>query len=408
MLNIPQVRNQFPALARNAIYLDNPAGTQAARQSVERISRYLYETNANHGGAFATSRESDAVVDEARAACAELYNARQPEEIVFGPNMTTLTFALSRAIALTLQPGDTLVVTRLDHDANITPWTRIAADRGANVEWVDFDVETGTLRLETLEKALEKKPKLVAVGYASNALGTVNPVQQITRMAKAAGALVFIDAVQYAPHGVIDVQALGCDFLASSAYKWFGPHIGVMYGRYELLDQLNAYKVRPSSPVPPGKWETGTQSFEGIAGVLGALEYIEWVGTTFGSPAASRRSRLVEGLNAIHRYEQGLSAALLNALADVPGVEVYGLTDLQRLDERVPTVAFRMAGYSPEEIARHLDSHNIYVWNGNYYALSVTERLGVEDKGGMVRVGPVHYNTVEEIQQLGAALHSLA
>lgn len=257
-LNIPLIRDQFPALQREAVFFDNPAGTQVPVQVLDRIQRYLVDINANQGGAFPASAATDAFLHEARSACADLYNAARPEEIVFGANMTSLTFHLSRSLATRLSPGDTVVVTRLDHDANITPWVRIAEEREARIEWVDFDVEDGTLDLDSYARALETGPKLVAFGFASNALGTVNPAAQMTAMAKEVGALVLIDAVQYAPHGVIDVQALGCDFLVSSAYKFYGPHAGVLYGRYDLLGELEAYKVRPSSNKPPGKWETGT------------------------------------------------------------------------------------------------------------------------------------------------------
>jgi cysteine desulfurase family protein (TIGR01976 family) len=299
------------------------------------------------------------------------------------------------------------VVTHLDHDANITPWAKIADDTGAKLEWVDFDVEEGTLRMETLDRALATKPKIVAVGYASNALGTINPVKEITAKAKAAGALVFIDAVQYAPHGVIDVQDLGCDFLVSSAYKFFSTHVGVLYGRYELLDQLSAYKVRPASSQPPGKWETGTPNFEGIAGVLGAIEYIEWIANTFGEGGNTRRARIIEGLELLKAYEMVLGEHLLETLETVPGIQIYGLTDIDRLEERVPTVSFTIKGKSPADIAAYLSENGVYVWNGNYYALSVTERLGVEDSGGMVRVGPVHYNTTEEIDRFVELLRSM-
>ena len=265
-LDLQLIRSRFPALKQDALFLDNPAGTQVAQPVLNRVNQYLIEMNANHGGAFATSIQSDALLDEARAACADFYNAPRADEIVFGPNMTSLTFNLSRSLARRLNPGDEIVVTRLDHDANITPWTMIAEDRGCIVRWVDFDVEDGTLRLDTLEAALENHPKIVSIGYASNALGTINPVKKITQMAHDVGALVFVDAVQYAPHGPIDVQDLGCDFLVSSAYKYFSTHVGVMYGRYDLLDELKAYKVRPASDLPPGKFETGTQNHEGIAG----------------------------------------------------------------------------------------------------------------------------------------------
>jgi cysteine desulfurase family protein (TIGR01976 family) len=288
----------------------------------------------------------------------------------------------------------------------------VAEERGCRIRWVDFHLEDGTLDMNDFRAALQDRPKLVAVGYASNALGTINPVEEVVQLAHEAGALVFVDAVQYAPHGPIDVTRLGCDFLACSAYKFFGPHVGVIYGRYELLDELMAYKVRPAPEEPPGKFETGTQNHEGIAGVLGALEYIEWVGETFGREYAAelssrysgRKLRLKQAMAAIRESEYSLSRALLEVLEETPGVTIYGLRDVDRLRERVPTVAFRMQGWHPRQLAEALDREDIYVWDGNYYALAVTERLGVEKSGGMVRVGPVHYNTVEEIQKFGEVL----
>ncbi|MFZ2098005.1 MAG: aminotransferase class V-fold PLP-dependent enzyme, partial [Anaerolineales bacterium] len=245
-LDLTVIRSQFPALSREAIFLDNPAGTQVARTVLDRMKDYLVEHNANHEGAFATSRESDALVEEARSVAADFLNAASSSEIVFGPNMTSLTFNISRSLVRTFNPGDEIVVTRLDHDANITPWVMAAEDRGCKVTWVDFHPEDGTLNLEEMQAAIARKPRLVAVGYASNALGTINPVAKITRIAHEVGALVYIDAVQYAPHGPIDVQKLGCDFLVCSSYKFFGPHMGVLYGKYDLLDKLTAYKVRPA------------------------------------------------------------------------------------------------------------------------------------------------------------------
>lgn len=415
-LDLTTVRSQFPALNRDCVYLDNPAGTQVARTVLDRVSNYLAEHNANHEGAFATSRESDALVEQARQAAADFVNAGSAQEIVFGPNMTSLTFNISRSLGRTFNPGDEIVVTRLDHDANISPWVMLAEDRGCRVTWVDFHPEDGTLDMDELQRAIERKPRLVAVGYASNALGTINPVEKITRMAHEVGALVYIDAVQYAPHGPIDVQKLGCDFLVCSSYKFFGPHMGVLYGRYDLLDRLTAYKVRPAPQDPPGKFETGTGNFEGMCGVLGALEYIEWVGETFGAEHAERyagdytgrRLNFKKGMSAIHSYEFELSQALLDILEETPGAKVYGITDRKRLEERVPTCAFTMTDVHPRQVAEELDEANIYVWDGNYYALEVTTRLGLEDSGGMVRVGPVHYNTVEEIRKFGEALGRIA
>jgi len=422
-LDLNSIRAQFPALQHPAIFLDNPGGTQIAKASLDRVTSYLLQCNANHGGAFATSQQSDAVLEEARSAMADFYNAARQEEIIFGNNMTSLTLHISRSISRTWNPGDTVVVTRLDHDANSTPWVLAAQDRGVHVRWVDFHVEDGTLDLQDFQQALESKPRLVAVGYASNALGTINPVAKLVKLAHAAGALVYIDAVQYAAHGPIDVQQIGCDFLVTSAYKFFGTHVGILYGRYDLLDELTAYKVRPAPNDLPGKFETGTQNHEGIAGVLGAIEYLAWVGQTFGQDQdekyqgqfTGRKLHLKQAMSAIRAYEFEISRAVLDVLEETPGVTVYGLTDRRRLEERVPTVSFTLsigAGLKarpvhPRRVAEALDKAGIYVWDGNYYALAVTERLGLEESGGMVRVGPVHYNTLAEIERFGEALNKI-
>jgi cysteine desulfurase family protein (TIGR01976 family) len=390
------IRQQFPSLDRPDVFFDNPGGTQIARQSLDRINSYLLECNANHEGAFETSQRSDEILRQAHAAGADFLNAASPDEIVFGANMTTLTLHISRSLAHRLNPGDEIVVTRLDHDANITPWTL-----------------DGTLKLDEFEKALDRKPKMVAFGYASNALGTINPVNKLATLAKGAGALVYIDAVQYAPHGPIDVGQLGVDFLVCSAYKFFGPHAGMLYGRLDLLNELRAYKVRPAPDTPPGKWETGTQNHEGIAGVLGAIEYLEWLAGEFAHEQeeswkeagfTGRRLNLKAAMTAIRAYEFELSRRLIQVIEAVPGTRIYGLTDLKRLDERVPTVSFTLQGKTPRQVAEALGKEGFYVWDGNYYALAVTERLGVEASGGMVRVGAVHYNTLDEIQRFGEAL----
>jgi cysteine desulfurase family protein (TIGR01976 family) len=411
-LDLPTIRSKFPALGRKVVFLDNPGGTQIAQPVLDRIQTYLVEHNANHGGAFQTSRESDAILEKTRGALMDFFNASHPEEIVFGNNMTSLTFNFSRSIACTWQPGDEIVVTRLDHDANITPWVMAAEEKGCTVRWVDFHPEDGTLDLESFQKALEGEPRLVALGYASNALGTINPVAKLIRLAHDAGAWVYIDAVQYTPHGPIDVQALDCDFLVASSYKFFGPHSGVLYGKYEHLDKLKAYKVRPAPKNPPGKFETGTQNHEGIAGMLGAVEYLEWVGKTFGdiyereniNRYQGRRLRLKQAMTAIRTYENDLCQRLLEILEETPGLTLYGLRDMHRLEERVPTFSFTMQNLTPRHVAEILGEAGIYVWDGNYYALAVTERLGLEESGGMVRVGAVHYNTLEEVTSLHEAL----
>jgi cysteine desulfurase family protein (TIGR01976 family) len=416
VIDVELVRNRFPALASGTVFLDNPGGTQVVHGALWRMENYLKSANANHGGAFRTSRESDALVAEGRAAAADLLCARRPEEVVFGPNMTTLTLHVSRSIARLLSPGDEVVVTRLDHDANVAPWLLIAQDRGAAVRWVDVDPADCTWSLEALRAAVSSKTKLVAVGWASNAVGTVNDVAGACRIAREAGALSYVDAVHYAPHGPIDVQAVGCDFLACSPYKFFGPHLGLLWGRYELLESLTAYKVRPAGNLPPDKFETGTQSFEAVAGTLGAIEYLAWVGETFGRPFrerlsssySGRRLALKCGMEAIREQEASLTAGLADRLSQVKGLRLYGITDRTRFGSRVPTFSFTLAGKAPRQVCEELDRDSIAAWDGNYYALSLSERLGVEGTGGMVRVGAVHYNTLGDLDRLARSLGRIA
>jgi cysteine desulfurase family protein (TIGR01976 family) len=330
--------------------------------------------------------------------------------------MTTLTLHISRSLARNLQAGDNILVTRLDHDANISPWMLIAEDKGCNLIWVDMDVEEGTLDLDDFARALERKPKIAAFGYASNLLGTVNPVKKLTRMAHEAGALVYIDAVQYAPHGPIDVQDLDCDFLVCSSYKFFGPHAGALYGKHDLLNELKAYKVRPASSELPYKFETGTQNHEGIAGVLGALEYFEWVAAQAGGDLtewqeagfSGRRLVYKQAMSTLRASEAELSRELIEAVESVPGTRIYGVSDLARLEERVPTVSFTLEGKDPAHIADALGREGFYVWNGHNYALAIVERLGLLEAGGMIRVGPVHYNTLDEIHRFKDALLRVA
>jgi cysteine desulfurase family protein (TIGR01976 family) len=416
MIDPALVRSRFPALASGAVFLDNPGGTQIAQPALDRMQDYLTRTNANHGGAFRTSRESDAMVEAAREAAADFLGAARPEEIIFGANMTTLTFHMSRTLCRHLGPGDEIVVTRLDHDANIAPWVLAAQDREAVVRWVDFDPRDCTLDMEGLARILSPRTKIVALGYASNAVGTINDVAHATQLAHAAGALCYVDAVHYAPHGPIDVGSLGCDLLVCSAYKFFGPHVGVLYGRFDLLQELAAYKVRPASDEPPHKFETGTGNFEALAGLLGTLEYLEWLGGQFGSEyeetyagtLAGRRLRLRTAQAAVRAYEVELGRYLIERLQVVRGLRIYGLQEAARLDRRVPTVSFTLEGHHPRAVAERLASAGIYVWDGNHYAPEVTTRLGLESSGGTVRVGPVHYNTRAEIDRLVEALEELA
>lgn len=410
-LDLKTVRAQFPALQRPTIFFDNPEGTQVAQPCLERMRRYLTETNAHPGGQFQSSRESEALAEQARRMAADFLNARQPEEIVFGASMTTLTHRLSRALGRLLQPGDTLVVTRLDHDANVSPWVQAAEERDCRVRRVDFEPEGCTLDLADFEDALAEHPRLAAFTFASNAVGTIQPVEKLIALAHAAGALVYIDAAQYAPHAPIDVQQLDCDFLVFSAHKIFGPHLGVLYGRRELLDCLPACRACPT----PEKFGAVPGNFEGMAGFLGALEYIEWLGYLFGEDYlelygdqyGGRRRVFKQAMSAVRSYEYELSRALLATLQSIPGLRIYGIGDPDRLQERVPTVSFTLEGFSPESVARFLADRDINAWNGHFYAQAATERLGLETSGGLVRIGATHYNTRKEIERLGEALETL-
>jgi cysteine desulfurase family protein (TIGR01976 family) len=396
------------------VYFDNPGGTQVPDAVLEAMKRCMIESNSNTHGLFRTSRQTDQVIAQARQSMADLLNA-DPDEIVFGPNMTTLTFAMSRAIGRILAAGDEIIVTRMDHDANISPWLLLARDHGLVVRWADFDPETGRLDLSQMSGLITSRTRLVACVYASNALGTINLISEVVALAKTAGALSYIDAVQYAPHGLIDVKALDCDFLVCSAYKFFGPHVGILYGKHEHLDRFPAYKVRPASDQAPDRWETGTQNHEGLAGVSAAVDYLAWVGEKFGSspkPAQAgltpRRGKLVQAMRAIGGYEQTLSRRLLEGLNAIQGVTSWGITDPADVSERVPTIIFTVERKAPAEVAERLGQQDIYVWDGDYYAQAVMERLGVADRGGMVRVGAAHYNTIAEVDRFLNVLESIA
>lgn len=404
-------RSQFPALAqtvagRPAVFFDGPGGTQTPQQVIDAVSNCLTFSNANLHGAFVTSARADEILNGAHAAMADLLGC-DADEIVFGPNMTTLTFALSRALGRELGPGDEIVVTRLDHDANVAPW-RALEERGVVVRAVDVDVEDCTLDMDDLARQISERTRLVAVGYASNAVGTINDVAEAVRRAHAVGALAFIDAVHYAPHGPIDVRALDCDFLACSPYKFFAPHMGVIYGKREHLTRLRPYKVRPSPDETPHRWETGTQNHEGMAGVTAAVEYLAELGRSADPSAQGRRAELLAAMGAIRSYERALAEQLIAGLLAVPGLTFYGISEPARFASRTPTVAIRLAGRTPREVASALGERGIFVWDGNYYALELTERLGVEPSGGMVRIGLMHYNTAEEVDRLLAALNELA
>jgi cysteine desulfurase family protein (TIGR01976 family) len=409
--DIDWVRSQFPALAMKvngypAAFFDGPGGTQVPWQVIDTMRGYLAASNANTHGAFATSLRTDAVISAAHTAMANLLGC-DAEEIVFGPNMTTLTFALSRALGRDLGPGDEIVVTRLDHDANVSPWTALE-ERGCTIRFVDIHPADCTLDMEDLRRKVTPRTRVVAVGYASNSVGTINDVEEVVRLAHAAGAMAYIDAVHYAPHGPIDVRSLDCDFLVCSPYKFFGPHSGALYGKREHLLRLRPYKVRPATESLPGRWETGTQNHEGMAGVTAAVAYLAELGRRHTPEAQGQRTALLAAYHAIRAYERRLLEQLVPALLEIPGLTFYGITEPARFHQRVPTVAVRIAGRSPRELAAYLGERGIFTWDGNYYALNLSERLGVEPDGGMLRIGLVHYNTAEEVDRLLETLRELA
>jgi cysteine desulfurase family protein (TIGR01976 family) len=406
--DIAWVREQFPSLKlqvnrQPAAFLDGPAGTQVPKQVMDAVQNYFLTANANTYGAFATSRRNDALVASARGAMADFFNC-DSGQVVFGQNMTTTTFALARAIGREMKPHDEIVVTTLDHDANVAPW-RALEEKGVVIRQVDIREADCTLDLDDLKRKISAKTKLVAVGYASNIVGTINPVAEITKLAHAAGALMFIDAVHYAPHGLIDVKALDCDFLACSPYKFFGPHMGTLYGKREHLEKFKPYKVRPASDVSPECWETGTQVQELIAGIGAAVDYIAELGRHCDPRVKGRREALQAAYRATHQYETGLLTRLIEGLQTIPGMRIFGITDAKRFDERCSTLSFRLGDHNPTKIAAFLGDRGIFTWDGNFYALNLSERLDVEKHGGVLRVGLVHYNTAEEVDRLLAALH---
>jgi cysteine desulfurase family protein (TIGR01976 family) len=435
-LDLTYVRSQFPSLSQTvnghpAAFLDGPGGTQVPQRVVDAITSYLSHDNANTGGAYSTSRRTDAMIARARAAMADFLNCAC-DEVVFGPNMTSLTFAISRAIGRELKPGDEILVTRLDHDANVSPWLAMAEDRGVTVRWAEIHDQDCTLDMSDLASKINPKTKLVAVGYASNAVGTINPVRVITKLAHAVGALCYIDAVHYGPHGLIDVAALDCDFLACSTYKFFGPHMGVLYGKREHLKRLRPYKVRPNTNAIPNCWEWGTLNHECIAGIEACVDYIGDLGRRatecgdsrlvaepcgdgrLGRPSSearqvlsARRAAIEAAYVAIHQHERALLERMMSVLKTIPGLKIYGITDPARFKDRCTTFAVRIDGHTPLELATKLGDRGFFTWDGNYYALNLTEHLEVEKSGGFLRIGLVHYNTTEEVDLLLAALHEI-
>ena len=410
------IRSQFPALAETddgtrRIYLDNPAGTQVPQIVVDRMADCLLHSNANLGGYFRTSKLADEVVANARAAMADFLNAESPDEIIFGQNMTTITLHVSRSIGRHLSAGDEIILSQMDHDANVYPWVLLARDLNLSIKWLPFDTETFEFDLTRLDELLTHRTKLVCVGGASNLTGTINNVGEICRKARAAGAWSYIDAVQSVPHISTDVQKIGCDFLICSAYKFFGPHQGILYGRREVLEQLEPYKVRPAAAELPWCFETGTQSHEGMAGTAAVVDYFASIGADYGTdyeasyPGFSgRRLHVHTAMDCLFDYERGLAQQLIDGLEAISGVTVQGITSADASDRRVPTVSFTHANAKPADIAAALAKRNIFVWSGHNYAVEPAKLLGIYDRGGAVRIGPVHYNSVEEISDVLNAL----
>jgi len=433
-LDLAWVRSQFPALAQPvnghpAVFLDGPGGAQVPRQVITAIGDYLMRNNANTGGAYQTSRNTDRMIAEARSAMADFLNC-DADEIVFGPNMTTLTYAMSRALGRDLRPGDEIVLTLLDHDANFSPWKTLE-EKGVVIRAVKFNSDDCTLDMHDLASKIGKQTRLVAVGYASNAVGTINDVAEVVRLTRQAGALSYIDAVHYAPHGPMDVHVLDCDFLVCSTYKFFGPHMGVLYGKREHLKKFRPYKVRPNTDNIPNCWEWGTLNHECIAGIKACVDYWEELGRRVETglapsqtrPAASlresheeghakpavtsRRAAILAAHEAIHQHERKLMERMIAGLLAIPGLKIYGITDPRRFENRCATFVVRIDGYTPLELATKLGERGFFTWDGNYYALNLTEQLDVERLGGFLRIGLVHYNTMDEVDGLLAALRQV-
>jgi cysteine desulfurase family protein (TIGR01976 family) len=409
-LDLIWVRSQFPSLSQTvnghaATFLDGPGGTQVPQRVIDAISDYLRRDNANTGGAYSTSRNTDAMIAGSRSAMADFLGCDQ-DEVVFGPNMTSLTFAMSRAIGRELGPGDEVVLTHLDHDANISPW-RALEERGVTMHMVEIHVDDCALDMDDLARKITDRTKLVAVGYASNAVGTINHVKEIVRLAHQWGAMAYIDAVHYAPHGPIDVRELDCDFLVCSTYKFFGPHMGVLYGKREHLKRLLPYKLRANTNAIPNRWEWGTLNHECIAGIAACVDYLADLGRHVYPSASSRRAAVLAAFEAIQKHERGLMESLIRGLLALPGLKLYGINDPKRFDQRCPTIAVRIEGHTPLELATELGKRGFFTWDGNYYALNLTERLDVEKDGGFLRIGLAHYNTAEEVDRLLAALREI-
>ncbi|MDE0206918.1 MAG: cysteine desulfurase-like protein [Candidatus Tectomicrobia bacterium] len=405
---IDRVRREFPALAqlhngKSRIYMDNPAGTQLPRRVIDAVSKAMVEAASNYGGFFDDSRNAEAIHARAHGAMADFLNAPASDEIVVAQNMTALTLHVSRSIGRRLAAGDEIIVTRMDHEGNVSPWLLLAQDLGLVVRWLPFNRDTWKIEPEDLRRLLGPRTRLLALNYASNLTGSINDVAALVALARAAGALTYVDAVQLAPHRCIDVQALDCDFLVCSAYKFFGPHLGVLWGRRRLLDELPAYKVRCAPETPPGKWESGTPQTELLAGLAACVDYYVWLGAEV-SDDTSRRGRIDAAYRAATYHEARLVTRLIDGIRAIPGTTVHGITDPGRVAERVPTVSMTHERKSPPQVAERLAREGICMWSGHNYALEVVRHLGIGEATGVVRIGLAHYNTEEEVDATLAAL----
>ncbi|WP_447400668.1 cysteine desulfurase-like protein [Vibrio harveyi] len=405
--NLNQIREQFPALAqyhndRPVTFFDGPGGSQVPQSVLDSMVSYLGHFNSNLGGHYFSSQATVDVMQSARESAQALLNAPSSGNIVFGANMTSLTFQLSRAISRDWKEGDEIIVSALDHYSNVSSWQQAVEDKGVIVHQVRINEHDCTLDLEHLQSLLSEKTRLVAVTYASNTTGSIVDIHQVVELAHRIGAQVYVDAVHYAPHHLVDVQAIGCDFLACSAYKFFGPHVGIAYIADQWLHSIKPYKVEPATNIGPGRFETGTQSFEGLAGVTAAIEYL----AQFGDEGASLRQRLEQSYALYNQHEQQLSAHFLQRLSALDGVNLFGIND-ESSQLRTPTFALTFDKYAPEFIAKTLGEHNICVWNGHFYALGLVRQLGLEESGGVVRIGCMHYNTTAEIDMLFDVLESI-
>ncbi len=399
---IVSIRSQFPSLSRiiddrPAVYLDGPAGTQVPQSVVDRVSECMLNHNANRSGSFATSREVDAILNQCHRIFADFLGATHADSIAFGPNMTSLTFQFSRAISKEWKPGDRILVSSLDHDANFTPWVLAAKDAGVELKTIGIHSSDATLDMDSLDELLNDRTRLVAVTGASNAVGSLTPLKEIARRVHAVGAELYVDAVHLAPHRAIDVVDLDCDFLVCSAYKFFGPHIGVLYGRQNRMLEIAAYKLRPAPDSLPGRWMTGTQNHACIAGAAAAVEYVASI-SSIADDGENRRARILDAMKEISGYETQLISRLIKGLGLIPGVKIFGISDEHRMHERAPTVSFQVSGTKSVDVAQYLGENGVFSWDGNYYALPLTLALGTEPDG-MVRLGCMHYNTMEEIDR---------